>query len=66
MDFVALLDQMPDLEQSQKHFEKAELLKEISELQEDLEYSGLDEELEADCQQAQADYEMYLESMEGE
>lgn len=54
MDSVALLDQMPDLK------------KEISELQEDLENSGLEEEFEAEDQQAQADYEMYLELMEGE
>lgn len=58
MDFVALLDQMPA--------SLPDLKKEISELQEDLENSGLEEEFEAEDQQAQADYEMYLESMEGE
>ena len=47
MDFVALLDQMPDLK------------REISELQDDLENSGLEEEFEAEDLQAQADYEMY-------
>lgn len=35
-------------------------------LQEELEGCMLPEESEAECLQAEADYEMYLESMEGE
>lgn len=66
MDFVALLDQMPDLKESRQRVEKEELLKEVSELREDLENLELEEEREMECQQAQVDYEMYLESMEGE